>query len=118
MAKSTCTTGNFSIVNMSYQVNSGKSSELTSSPPCEMDKQHYLSVFICESMRASSFQRFLASSIAQTSALLALLLVNNKLSSELSIVLQSLLTIVNSQARQQEPMGHFHTYSGSTQVVA
>lgn len=63
-----------------------------------MDKLHYLLVFICESMHAYSFQRFLARSIAQTSALLALLLVNNKLSSELSIILQSLLTIVNSQA--------------------
>lgn len=54
---------------------------------------------------------FSTNKIEQTSTLLALLLVN-KPASELSN--ESLSIVVQSQDRQQEPVGLFHTYSVST----
>lgn len=93
MADSHCTTGIFSIANMSCQVTSSKITSLVAP-----------SVVVSPNKKAQT-----------CTALLALLLVNRP-ASQLSN--DSLLTAVYSQARHQEPTALFHTINSNNMSLS
>lgn len=86
--ESKCTTGNFSVAEVSCQVNGSQSDQLTSNSFYKMHQPHSLKPFMIPFLSFLPFFEVWAHRIAQSSASLTLLLVN-KLALVLSVFIDS-----------------------------